>query len=107
MAGTTLDLERLVNPDTMARQIARKYQEWRALRSEWEHEKRELTKFVYATDTKTTTNKTLPWSNSTTTPKLTQIYDNLKANYDAALFPNSEWMTWVPMNRDANDKDKA
>lgn len=107
MAGTTLDLEHLVSPDELATQISRKYQEWRSLREKWEAEKVELIKYIYATDTKTTTNKTLPWANSTTTPKLTQIHDNLKANYEAALFPNSMWMSWVARDKDANNKEKA
>ena len=102
MAGTTLDLERLVHPDQLATQIAEKYQEWSSLREKWSAEKVELIKYIYATDTKTTSNKSLPWANSTTTPKLTQIYDNLKANYEAALFPNSMWMTWVARDKDAN-----
>lgn len=107
MSGTTLDLENIVNADQLATQIARKYQEWVSLRQTWEAEKVELVKYVFATDTKTTTNKSLPWANSTTTPKLTQIADNLKANYDAALFPNSQWMSWVARDADANNKDKA
>ena len=107
MAGTTLDLENLVNADALASQISRKYQEWRSLREKWEAEKVELIKYIYATDTKTTTNKSLPWANSTTTPKLTQIHDNLKANYEAALFPNSMWMSWVARDKDANNKQKA
>lgn len=107
MAGTTLDLEHIVNADQLATQIARKYQEWRSLREKWEAEKAELVSYVYATDTKSTTNKSLPWANSTTTPKLTQIYDNLKANYDAALFPNSDWMTWKAGDKESNTKMKA
>jgi hypothetical protein len=43
----------------------------------------------------------LPWKNSTVTPKLTQIRDNLHANYMAALFPSDNWFNW-----EADDKDK-
>lgn len=107
MAGTTLDLEHLVNADQLATQIAYKYQEYRSLRKVWEAERTELIKYVYATDTKTTTNKSLPWANSTTTPKLTQIYDNLKANYEAALFPRTQWMSWVARDAEANNIQKA
>lgn len=107
MAGTTLDLEAIVGPDQLATQVSHKYQTWRSLRQNWEAEKTELRKYLYATDTTTTSNKTLPWSNSTTMPKLTQIYDNLKANYEAALFPNTHWMKWVPKSKDDNTKQKA
>lgn len=89
---TTLDLDTMITPDLVASQIAVKWVEWDKYRGSWIEEKKELRNYLYATDTRTTTNAKLPWCNSTTTPKLTQIYDNLKANYTAALFPNSNWM---------------
>ncbi len=55
---------------------------------------KELRNYVFATDTTTTTNKTLPWKNSTTLPKLCQIRDNLHSNYISALFPNDSWLKW-------------
>ncbi len=94
MAGTTLDLEYIVSPDMLATEIARNWDTWHSLRREWLEEKKVLRNYLYATDTSTTQNSSLPWKNNTTTPKLTQIYDNLKANYTAALFPNGEWMKW-------------
>lgn len=94
MAGSTLDLEQLVNPDNLASQISNQYNEWASFRSQWIEEKKELRNYIYATDTRTTSNNKLPWSNSTTTPKLCQTYDNLKANYTSALFPNSKWLRW-------------
>lgn len=97
----TLDIEHLVNPEDTAREIALKWIEWDKLRSEWKEEKKELRNYVFATDTRTTSNRTLPWFNSTTTPKLTQIYDNLKANYSAALFPNANWQRWEGEDKDA------
>ena len=108
MAGTTLDIEQVIKPDSLASSIANQWQSWNSLRAEWLEERKELRNYVYATDTRTTSNGKLPWSNSTTTPKLTQIYDNLKANYAAALFPNSQWQRWegdtkeavVPAKRD-------
>ena len=50
----------------------------------------ELDNYLFATDTSTTSNSTLPWKNSTTLPKLTQIRDNLHSNYISALFPNDK-----------------
>lgn len=92
----TLDVDNLINADTKATQIAEQWEEWNTYRRRWTEEKKELRDYLYATDTRTTSNSKLPWSNSTTTPKLTQIYDNLKANYTATLFPNSQWMRWTP-----------
>ena len=103
----TLDLTTVVTPDNLAQQIARKWQEWDSLRQGWKQEKRELRNYIYATDTRTTANARLPWSNSTTTPKLCQIYDNLKANYTAALFPQDKWMKWEGNDRDGVSKQKA
>jgi hypothetical protein len=54
----------------------------------------EIRNYVFATDTSTTTNKSLPWKNSTTIPKLCQIRDNLHSNYISALFPNDNWLKW-------------
>jgi len=106
MAGTKLDIEQLLNPDSLGANIARKWQEWHTYREGWVSEKKELRNYLYATDTRTTSNSKLPWSNSTTVPKLTQIYDNLKANYSAALFPNAKWMRWEGEDREANKKTK-
>lgn len=90
----TLDVESLLTADAEATAISRHWDEWSGYRQRWMEERRELRNYIYATDTRTTSNRTLPWSNSTTTPKLTQIYDNLKANYTATLFPNSKWLEW-------------
>lgn len=94
MAGTVLDLDELIPKDALANQISNQYMEWESLRNQWAAQKMELRNYIFATDTTTTTNKSLPWKNSTTVPKLTQIRDNLHANYMAALFPNAEWLTW-------------
>lgn len=106
MAGKVLDVEQLLTPDLLGRNIARKWQEWDSLRDKWIKEKKELRNYLYATDTTTTSNAKNDWSNSTTVPKLTQIYDNLKANYSAALFPNAHWMKWEGDDLDSNGESK-
>jgi len=106
MAGTTIELEHLLNPDTLAVEIANRWVEWNTLRDKWLVEKKELRNYLYATDTRTTKNAALPWSNSTTTPKLTQIMDNLHANYFATLFPQQKWMRFEPSDSKSNKKDK-
>ena len=67
---------------------------------------KELRNYVFATDTSTTTNSTLPWKNSTTLPKLCQIRDNLHSNYISALFPNDEWLKWEGYSQNDAVKEK-
>lgn len=92
MAGTTIDLDGIIDPHALAVDIASRWSTWNNARSGKVEEWKELRNYLYATDTRTTSNNKLPWSNSTTTPKLTQISDNLHANYFAALFPQKRWM---------------
>jgi len=94
MAGKVAQFEKAINPDTMARNLAALYNQWWIQRQNKEAEWRELRNYLFATDTSTTSNSTLPWKNKTTLPKLTQIRDNLHANYMDALFPNDNWMKW-------------
>ncbi len=67
----------------------------------------ELRNYVFATDTTTTTNSSLPWKNSTTLPKLCQIRDNLHSNYLSSLFPNDDWLSWVAYSKESKSKQKA
>lgn len=92
MAGKVAELPYIPNP--MAKQVAYLWDKHNMQRKPWLAQKAELRNYVFATDTTTTTNKSLPWKNSTTLPKLCQIRDNLHANYASALFPNDNWFTW-------------
>jgi hypothetical protein len=67
---------------------------WDQARSSWKSDQQELRQYLFATDSRKTSNSKLPWKNSTVTPKLTQIRDNLHANYMAALFPSENWFFW-------------
>ncbi len=102
----TIDIEHMINPDQLAVEIANKWNTWNKLRQPWIAQSKELRNYVYATDTTTTANAILPWSNTTTTPKITQISDNLHANYFATLFPQQKWMRWEAESRDAAVKAK-
>ncbi len=106
MAGETIDLEYIISPDNMAVQIADQWREWSTKRNEKVEEWKELRNYLYATDTRTTKNAMLPWSNSTTTPKLTQIMDNLHANYFSTLFPQNIWFKFEANTSDDNVKVK-
>jgi hypothetical protein len=106
MAGETIEIEHLLEPDHMAVEIANRWREWSNLRQQKVEEWKELRNYLYATDTSTTKNAMLPWSNSTTTPKLTQIMDNLHANYFATLFPQQKWMRFEADDKQGNNKAK-
>jgi len=102
----TIDIENIIDPDQLAVEISNKWRNWNSLRQTWIEQTKELRNYVYATDTTTTANAILPWSNTTTTPKITQIADNLHANYFATLFPQQKWMRWEADTRDASVKAK-
>lgn len=106
MAKKTLDLDLIIQPESLATQISDKYRTWKIGREGKENMTQEVLKYVFAVDTTTTTNSQLPWKNKTTRPKLCQIRDNLKANYMSALFPNENWFSWDPGNQDAATKQK-
>ena len=79
------------------------YRQMQTKREEWS----ELDSYLFATDTSSTSNQTLPWKNNTTLPKICQIRDNLHSNYMAALFPNDRWLTWQAHTKDSSKHDKA
>lgn len=82
------------------------WDEKKSQRQTWEAEKEELRNYIFATDTSTTSNKVLPWKNSTTIPKLCQIRDNVHANYISSLFPNDDWLQWEGYTLDDNSLEK-
>ena len=107
MAANTLDVMDLIDPDDLALTISRKWEDWSRDRAQWEDRVKELRDYLYATDTKTTTNKKLPFANSTTIPKLMQIKMNLHSNYMSHLFPNDiDWINWEAHDRDSAEEDK-
>ena len=94
MARKPLEINSLFGQDNEAEYIAHTWHIYNSERSEKINQWKELRNYVFATDTTTTTNKSLPWKNSTTLPKLCQIRDNLHSNYISALFPNDDWLKW-------------
>jgi hypothetical protein len=94
MARKALEIGNAFGRDNLAKFIAHTWQKYDSQRHEQIALWKELRNYVFATDTTTTTNQTLPWKNSTTLPKLCQIRDNLHSNYISALFPNDQWLKW-------------
>jgi HAMP domain-containing protein len=82
--------------DTYNNQRREKIEEWKELRN-----------YLFATDTSTTSNSSLPWKNTTTLPKLCQIRDNLHSNYLQALFPNDNWLEWMGYSLEDSVIEKA
>lgn len=103
----TIEFQKFAEPQQLATQVAQNYITWKNARSKWEKEKEELRAYIFARDTSTTSNKALPWKNSTTTPKLCQIRDNLHANYMANMFSKEQWFDWIAGDQMAATKQKA
>lgn len=106
MAGKVLDIEDFIQPDAIGCKIAMQWHEWNMRRQNKISQWREVREYVYQTDTSQTANRSLPWRNSTTVPKLCQIRDNLVANYMATLFPQRKWLKWVGDSEGDNSKEK-
>lgn len=107
MAGRVLELDDLISKDQLGCSIANKWLEWNMGRQEKVGEWKEINRYLYATSTKHTTNSKLPWSNSTTIPKLTQIRDNLYANYIATMFPKRRWLNWEGFSKKDENRKKV
>ena len=106
MAGKIAQIKEILTKETLAKQLSALYDNWWTQRSEKEKDWREIRNYLFATDTTKTTNSKLPWKNKTTLPKLTQIRDNLHANYMDALFPNDNWMKWEGHNLEDSTHQK-
>jgi hypothetical protein len=106
MVGKTLDLEDIIVKDQLGCAIADKWVEWNTLRATKIQAWKEIRQYLYATDTTQTSNQKLPWKNKTTIPKLTQISDNLYANYMASMFPKRKSIDWFADHKDANSMAK-
>lgn len=106
MAGKTIDITHFLTPDRLGTVIAQYWQEWNNKRQPAVSAWTEVRQYVYATDTTTTTNSSLPWKNKTTLPKLCQIRDNLYANYMATMFPKSKWFDWEGTDKVSENTDK-
>lgn len=107
MSKKTLEVRAGFGGDNIAKQIAHTWHIYHTQKQEVVTRWKELRNYIFATDTSTTSNKSLPWKNSTTLPKLTQIRDNLHSNYVSALFPNDNWIRWEAYSKNDDTKDKV
>ena len=97
----------ILKPDDLAAFVANKYTEWRGSCQKWLDQSKELRNYLFQTSTEDTTNKKLPWKNNTSVPKLSQLRDNLHANYYAALFPHDDWFKWEAADKMSADRETA
>ncbi len=104
--GTVLELESVVSPERKASEIAKMFRTWDMAKEDSKRAWLEVRNYIFATDTTTTTNASLPWKNKTTTPKLTQIRDNLQANYMASIFPKRRFVKWEAGSPKSATKEK-
>ena len=100
-------INQLLTPDVLAAFVSERYHSWRSNRQQWNEDMKELRNYIFQTDTTQTSNNSLSWKNKTSIPKITQIRDNLHANYLAALFPNDEWFKWEAGSRKGNTRATA
>lgn len=107
MANKVAEIQEIVGQDAGAYWVSNLWDTYNHQRRTWIEQKKELRDYIFATDTRTTSNSALPWKNSTTLPKLCQIRDNLHSNYLSAIFPNEDWLQWESFSEEDDDKEKA
>jgi len=110
MSGESLLIKDVVGePDRLAVQVAQNWSNWDAGRSIWKQRKAEVEQSIYATASTDISTGSNSWNHNTHRPKITQIYDNLLANYMSALLPNNRWLTIESedINSDTLNKKKA
>jgi hypothetical protein len=106
VTAKVLELENILSPELLATRLTEKWIEWDTLRNAWKVDMEEIRRYIYATDTSSTSNVSNPWKNRTTIPKLCQIRDNLYSNYTATLFPKRKWLVWDAYDADSNQVAK-
>jgi len=107
MSDAVAEIQAVLAPQPSAGWISNMWDTYNNQRSNKMAEWLELKQYLFATDTSSTSNQTLPWKNSTTLPKLTQIRDNLHSNYLTSAFPNDKWLSWQAYTKDAAKKEKS
>jgi hypothetical protein len=107
MSDKVAEIKALAGRDNKAAWVANLWDTYNNQRASKINDWIELRNYIFATDTTTTSNSALPWKNSTTLPKLTQIRDNLHSNYLSSLFPNDKWLQWKGYTKKDSTRKKA
>lgn len=105
--GVDVDISVLGPRSIKAQQVALFWTQWDSARNGILDMWAEVLRYTYATSTSGTTNEQVAdWSNTTHRPKMANLYDTLTINYDAALFPNDDWLLWKGNDPEAASKEK-
>lgn len=93
MAGEGIELAQGIfqNAHTLATEVVNRFVQWNTQRDSWKERVADTTNFVYAESTRDTSNGA-NFDNSTHRPKISQIYENLVANYVSGLMPHKRWL---------------
>lgn len=95
-----------IQEQPIATEISNNWVHWNGARADWRARVEETKKYRNATSTRDTTNVQNDHSHTTHIPKLTQIADNLSANYMSALFPHDDWLRFEGHDEAAEEFDK-
>lgn len=107
MIGDSLDLDFIKNSEnTLAAEIVNNFTSWNDERIRWKNRVDETTQYLYATSTSETSNINNGHNHSTHKPKLTQIYDALKANYEVGLFNRARWFQFIGDTQEDLQKER-
>ena len=103
-------LQRLLSPEpgseSILKELIADYERMASSRAPWESEVNEVLAYLSATDTRTTTNNKLPFHNSTTIPKLSQIRQNIVTAYMEHTMAHSRWVQWDAANENEDTRAK-
>ena len=104
---SVVEISGLIQGDDASAWISNLWDTYNNARAKKREQWKEVDEYLFATDTTTTSNSSLPWTHNTTSPKLTQIRDNLHANYLSSLFPNDKWLSWVAFSKDSAKRETS
>lgn len=92
------------NRDEIVPELIRTYESWRSERAPIEKEWSDTQQMLFATDAAQSVGAVASsgWKNNSTRGKLTQIRDNLHANYASAILNNPTNFKWESYGSDAN-----
>jgi len=95
----------LSNESSLASAVGGTWSRWDTDWTAWIQRAADVTKYVFAESTRTTENGA-NFENSTHRPKITQIYDNLVANYVSGLMPHKNWFKIVAESKEDFENTK-
>lgn len=93
-------------PEELAKQIANKFDTWKSQKQKIEKEWANTRAYIYATSTKDTINSKNPYKNTTTTPKLCQLFEQLYTLTFNIKFASGDFVEFVSAKQDEASKSK-